>query len=91
MLTKLSEELGRPETGKETNDVGTILALLDMDSVETLNEFLAGRRWKRHFDKYKATILIPDRDAARSRGEQDGRGPVLSKVQVVLIAGERHG
>jgi hypothetical protein len=91
MLAKLSEELGRPVTGKEKNDAEALLELLGMDSVETLNEFLASRRWKRHFDMYKATVLIPGREAARSRGEQYGRGPDLSKVQTALIAGELHG
>src|SRR5438045_3395866 len=88
LLEKLSEEFGRPITGKEKDNVRELLKLLDLDSVETLDEFLASKRWKRHYVEYEKHVLAPGREQAKAAGKTYTRGPDLAKVQEALTAGE---
>jgi hypothetical protein len=91
LLEKLSEDFGRLITGKEKGDVRELLKLLNLDSVETLDEFLGSRRWKRHYAEYERHVLAPGREQAKAAGKAHARGPDLAKVQEALTAGELYG
>jgi hypothetical protein len=68
-----------------------VLKLLDLDSVETLDEFLGSKRWKRHYAEYERYVLAPGREQAKAAGKAHTRGPDLAKVQEALTAGELYG